>query len=309
MKFNELLTGLDEKKEQLTEAVSETSLKEQGIEFLEHLQESDYMEDVYNNHSLLTQDDYWDAIICEFSKEKEVDVTDEEKDKIRNAICEFISVKLELSECAIGMCNDIVHEINDCPYLPEPIDGFWFDDSMTHILFDVKTDDTLEIKYVIPMEILSEKDYINAAQDCFYSDFVNAQIETYESFLQDVFGDSGYQFNVFLNTNDLSPVICFMFTDNVWNSEEDKMLDFSYDLDKFLSTDVVGFCTELRDYLSKENSMMELIKDQCLDKIETVITADASKMEIETPGDIDDISDLTELAGEIAEKLDFDDAD
>ena len=69
MKFNELLTGLDEKKEQLTEAVSETSLKEQGIEFLEYLQESDYMEDVYNNHSLLTQDDYWDAIICEFSRQ------------------------------------------------------------------------------------------------------------------------------------------------------------------------------------------------------------------------------------------------
>lgn len=152
MKFNELLTDLDEKKEQLTEAVSETEFLEEDASFLTWFQESDYMDDIVNSPDLVTQLDFTDAVISEYESEERTEISKEEKEFLKEKLSEHVaSIRIEADN---EFFSDVLAE---CGY---DITLSMTDDAMVVLLFSDDEWNTEENKElcVYPIEEYLSKD-------------------------------------------------------------------------------------------------------------------------------------------------------
>lgn len=89
MKFNELLTDYDEKKEQLTDAVSEIERIEDGKDMLPVFHETDIMDDIIYVSPAVVTEEYLEDVMEELQKKADISFTPEEKEDLRKSLLVF----------------------------------------------------------------------------------------------------------------------------------------------------------------------------------------------------------------------------
>ena len=162
MKFNELLTDLDEKKEQVLESVSELEQLEEGINIFTIIDEMDFMDDILISATFVLTDDFIEVIEEELKEETGVCVKEEEKEGFKKALSDYIESRREVLMETHDKCMEIADVLADCELLNGEYPDFYVSVDLTTIVF-FNEDNESKAPIILPFETLLSDDYKDAA--------------------------------------------------------------------------------------------------------------------------------------------------